>query len=149
MNNMYTILFLLINILVNSQNDNCNELKYGSFESYTYNKQQTGVFYRKGKYQVEKDLIGSEYFIAKIKSKKCLFFLKSYNINRDLDTITMLVTYKKIKDGYYSYVARPAFLKISYSMNGEIKKVSNKIDKKILKIFNELPLLGEIKNNKR
>jgi hypothetical protein len=119
-------------------NDLCNDLKEGVFESYEDNK-KIGVLYRKGFYQIEKEVNDSTYNIAKIKSKKCLFYVNSYEIKNKLDTITWSVSYRKIKKNHYSFIGKPKYLKVDYKYVGEIKKINDKIiDSQILNIFKRI-----------
>lgn len=136
----YLVLFLLLTMFnSNAQNDClCDDLKEGFFESYEHNK-KVGVLYRKGLYQIEKGVKDSIYNIAKVKSKKCMFYIKSYEIKNELDTITWTVSYKKIKKNHYSFIGNPKYLKVDYKYVGEIRKIKDEIkDSEILDIFEKI-----------
>ena len=132
------VLFVLIPLTINSQESgDCNELKFGVFEIYE-NEEKIGIIFRNDKYQIEKYPNTEELTIGKIKSDKCKFYIKSYKVKNDLDTITWVASYKK-EQNYYSFEAKPLYLKISYKYEGRIMKVSNEItDKRILNTFLEL-----------
>lgn len=131
------IILILLPFLSFSQSIDCDDLKYGVFEVHENNK-KVGLIYRKGDFQLEDYLDGKELSKVKIKEKNCLFYIKSLKIKNDLDTITMVVLYNKIKKGCYTFWAKPRYLDINYEYSGKIKKVSNHMDSEILKIFKEL-----------
>ena len=94
----------------------CSSLEEGSFEIYE-NDSMVGHIYRKRGWQIEKYLNGQGQMIATIKSEGCLFYMKSYRVKEDLDTITWAVSYKKIANNHYSFVGSPKYLKIDYLLN--------------------------------
>lgn len=133
---MIKIYFLLVFFLIVSTSYLCPcvNLKKGSFAIYE-NGIKVGHIYRKQNLQIEKYLDSTEDIVTSIKSEGCLFYMKSYHITEDLDTITWAVTYEEIGNNHYSYVGKPRYLEVDYNHHGEIKKISNKIEKDILDIF--------------
>lgn len=136
------IILLLITFSTNAcsqnKNNNCDDIKYGTFELYEKGS-IIGTIYRKGNYQIEKYLDRPEYTIVKLKSKKCLYYYNSYEINQDLDTLTWSVQYKNIKRNHYSFIGKPTYLtSLNYSYSGKLVKISKKIDKKILDVFDTI-----------
>ncbi|MGV6844835.1 MAG: hypothetical protein ACWA42_01750 [Lutibacter sp.] len=139
MRKIYIILFLLTPLFIYSQkvDYSCNDLKNGVFELYKADK-KIGVIYRKDEYQIEKYFNNKTTTIAKIRHYGCKFHFNAYKISTDLDTITWSVSYKKIKEGQYSFVGKPTYLKIDYTYEGKIVKIKNKINSEILNIFDNL-----------
>ena len=87
------IFFICINL---STDYGCDKLQNGSFELYEKGL-KIGHLYRKNGIQIEKYLDSKDYTIAKVKSEGCAFYMKSYEVKEDLDTITWAVSYKKNK----------------------------------------------------
>jgi hypothetical protein len=133
-------IFLLLNFSITySQNNKCNckNLKKGVFEIYEKGE-KIGRVYRKGNYQLEDYFNGKDLSKVRINNKNCIFYLKSYTVKEDIDTLTMLIKYKKIKNNHYSFTGKTAYLKNGYRYNGEIKKIRNRLDKNILTLFIKL-----------
>jgi len=133
--------FLIFALFISGNNQEkccCNDLKEGKFESYEGNK-KVGIFYRKGNFQIERELKSNKYSIVKIKSDSCLFIMNSYEVNEELDTISFSVNYKKNKKGSYSFIMKPTYLKVPFKTRGSVIKVSDKIDNdEVLKILKKL-----------
>lgn len=72
-------------------------------------------------------MTGQDDVVVTIKSEGCLFYMNSYRVKEDLDTITWTVSYTKIANNHYSYVGSPKYLNIDYKHYGEIKKISDDI----------------------
>ncbi len=135
---IYIYVLLLFPFYIYSQSCENDTLDNGVFEVYE-NDKKIGVIYRKNNFQIEKSTSSSQYTIARFKKEKCVFYLKSYEINDDLDTITWSVKYNRIKQNYYSFIGRPAYLGINYSLEGSVLKTSDEInDVDIMKTFNKL-----------
>ena len=139
MNKSLLIIVLIFSINSYSQNKNleCEELKNGTFEIYE-NGEKFGVVYRKGNIQIEKYPNKEELNFVKLRYDNCNITFNSYEIKQELDTITWSVNYNKIKKSKYKFIAKPKYLNISYSSEGVILKVSNKIKKEILEIYSDL-----------
>ena len=133
------VLILIVPMYIFSQDiENCNGLKYGSFELYE-NGKKIGNIFRKDNLQLVKYFDKNTYTLVKIKPSNCEFYFNAYEVKNELDTITWFVSYKKIKKDHYSFTGEPKYLKIDYKYNGEIKKINDEIrDRKILDIFKEL-----------
>ncbi|WP_420571920.1 hypothetical protein [Kordia sp.] len=120
----YIILTFCLFIRPNSSID-CCEMKEGTFDVFEKNT-KIGTFYRKNGIQLEfSESENKKYTSSKFTSKDCVFLIKSIKVENNLDTITW-----KIKKNHYSYIMKPAYLDVNYSLQGEIIKVSNKIDHK-------------------
>ena len=139
MKSTFVILILAFSLSAFSQKKcNCNNLKTGVFELYE-NDKKIGLVFRKNNYQIEKYFDSDQFTIGKIKSKKCIFSLKSNEIKKDIDSVTWSLNYKEISAKHYSFIIKPKYLNVDYSYKGEIKKISNKIkNKEVLEIFTKL-----------
>ncbi len=112
----------------------CKSLKSGVFEIHDKGQKILRI-YRQNNFQIEYYPEENFLNILKIKSKKCNYYFKRYEIRNDLDTITWIVSYTKNKN-FYNYIAKPLYLKIDYKYEGIIKKVSDTIyNRKILNTF--------------
>ena len=142
MKSRFIVFFIsLISICCFSQEGKiCKELIEGKFETYEKGK-KTGVFYRLNGYQVEREVNKDSFYIARVRRDKCLFRLKSYEIRVPIDTITWTINYDKKADNKYSFIMKPEYLNINYSIKGEIVKIDNKIENEVLKIFNKWNLI--------
>lgn len=136
-NVLILILISSINCYSQNKNSDCEELKNGTFEIYE-NGEKVGIVYRKGNIQIEKYPNKEELNFVKLKYNNCNITYNSYEIKQELDTITWSVNYNKIKKFKYKFIAKPKYLNISYTSEGEIIKLSNEIKKEILKIYSEL-----------
>jgi len=130
-------LFVAIPCIGFAQDKSCDELKYGVYEVYE-NDKKVGLIYRNGNFQLEDYLDGKKLKPTRLKEKDCFFYIRSYDVKEDLDTITWAVSYKEISTNYYSFVGKPKYLEIDYSHRGEIKKISNDIEPDVLKVFEQL-----------
>ena len=115
----------------------CEGLLHGSFETYEEGL-KIGTFFRKGDIQIEKYFKDSTFSLARIRSKECVFYINSYEIKRQIDTITWIVKYQKISDTKYSYLIEPAFLDNGISFKGHTIKISDSIDNEAFIIFESL-----------
>ena len=131
------IILILLPFAGFCQSTGCEELKYGVFDVYE-NNEKVGRIYRNGDYQLEDYLDGKKLKTAKIREENCSFYINSLEIKTDLDTITMFTTYIRIREGYYTFLAKPKYLDIDYEYHGSIKKVGNEIEPKIIKAFERL-----------
>jgi len=123
-----------------SQNDICKILDTGVFELYEDDK-KIGSVYRKKGIQIETYKNDIDNTIARYKKiGKCAYYITSFKISNNLDTITWKVKYKSISKKEFSFEAHPAFIDLNgYFYNGKIKKTSNTIKKgKLLKRFDKL-----------
>jgi Ca2+/Na+ antiporter len=131
------MILILLPFLGFSQSMGCDDLKHGVFEIYE-NNEKVGLVYRKGNFQIEDYLNGKELTTVQINEKDCLFYINSLKTENSLDTITMFVSYERIKKGYYTFLAKPGYLDLDYEYRGEIKKIGNEIESNILDIFEQL-----------
>ncbi|TXN36889.1 hypothetical protein FVB32_00970 [Flagellimonas hymeniacidonis] len=130
-------LIVSMSIVSCAQDKSCHELKYGVFEIYE-NDEKVGLIYRKDNFQLEDYLNGKKLKPTRLKEKDCLFYINSIEVKQSLDTVTMLVSYDKIKKNHYTFLAKPKYLDLDYKYEGEIKKVDNDIGSDILRLFEEL-----------
>lgn len=134
---LFCIFLLFIECTV-KQDCSCDELREGKFESYEEGE-KVGIFYRKGNFQLERDIYSDSIKIVRIKPNNCNYLMNSYKINDTFDTITWSLNYKKIKKRTYSFTMTPTYLKTSFSVKGSTVKVSSKIEsKKVLELFEKL-----------
>ena len=131
------ILIFLLPCFGFTQSEACLPLKSGTFEIYE-NDEKVGLVYRKGAFQLEDYLDGRELTVTKIRERDCTFYIRVAEAKEALDTVTMFVTYDKIKKGYYSFLAKPAYLKMDYEYRGEIRKIDKGIKPEVLKVFERL-----------
>lgn len=137
--NIVIILSYVIIISCKGQNT-CDLLDYGTFKLYD-DRKEIGEIYRDNSFQIEKYLGDETHTIAFLNKKsECNYYLRSYYIKSDFDTITVLVSYKNIGDKIYSFEMKAAYIDtLSYQYKGELKKVSDNINnKEVLKLFKEL-----------
>jgi len=134
-----TFLLFLTTITSYAQNkSSCNDLREGVFETYEKNI-RVGILYRKGSYQIERGINDSVFNITKIKSNNCLFYLNSYEIKNEIDTITWSVHYKKIEKENYAFTIKPTYLNVDYIIKGRVVKIRNSINEdEVDKIFLKL-----------
>ena len=137
-------LFILMPSFGVAQNKSCDELKKGVFEVIE-NSKKVGVIYRKNGYQLEDYLNGKKIKIVRFREKKCQFYFNSLEIENELDTVTMFVTYKKSKKGIFSFLAKPIYHDIDYEYQGIMKKISNDIDSNLIPVFDELEMKSKFK----
>lgn len=137
----YTLIIstlLLLNCNTKKHVGNCSELYTGTFEIYEHHI-KIGKIFRYKDYQFEKYLNSNKITIIKTKKEGCTFFFNAIEIIEPLDTITFKMEYKLKEKGYYSMIAKAAYLDINYEYHGELKKISNSItDRDILKKIDSL-----------
>lgn len=110
----------------------------GEFEVYEKNE-YVGKFYRKGNYQIESFPDGSETF-AKIefKSDSTLLMSGIEKVKKGIDSIIILVHYKKIDSDKFKIIGTTYNIESDYKYESIIKKVSKKVKMKYLKKLDSL-----------
>jgi len=137
--NILFIIILIYSVNCYSQTEDCDDLRKGTFEIFEKGE-KLGIIYRKDNLQIEKYPNNEELFFVKLKFYDCNIILNTFEIKEEIDTITWSITYKKIDNGKYKYIGKPKYLNIPFTAEGNIEKISNKIDKEILEVFSKLKL---------
>jgi len=130
------VMIFSFNTYSQSADTDCSSLNYGTFDILEKGV-KVGVVYRKDNIQIEKYLNIDKLTYVLLRPNKCNFQFNAYYIKKKLDTISWDVRYSKIESDHYKYIAKPKYLKSEYIAEGEIKKISNSINKEYLKLFKE------------
>lgn len=139
MSKMLVILTIFCSVKIFSQN-NCSGLERGVFELYEEGI-KIGLIYRKNGIQLESYENHPQQYTKAVYKRKgnCSYYLKSYEIKKDIDTITWEVSFTKLENDSFSFVGTPAFIKSGYSYGGKLIKISNRIeDMNIRKLLDKL-----------
>ncbi len=140
-------LFLILASLLSVSCSDRNPLDNGTFKLFAEGKEM-GKLYRKDNIQIECYFKDNVPFKTKYKKlNDSTYILQSYEMLEKVDTVQYLLTYRNLGNDTYSFIAKPLYLDINYSLSGKLKKISDEIEnKKVSEIINKIK--DESKSNK-
>lgn len=113
----------------------CESLNQGFFVTYE-NKIKIGYFLRKDNFQIEKAINDTLPSIAKFKSNNCKFYLTSFEVVKEIDTISWTVEYVKEKAFVFNYIMTPTYLDKKILFKGKTIKIDSLYDKDTFDLLN-------------